>query len=464
MIEILYIDDEIHNLNTLRVTFRHLYKIHTAKNAFEGLDILKEHDIKLVISDQRMEGMSGTEFLKRVKKLYPDCIRIILTGYSDVDVIMKAINDCGIYRFMLKPWDASEMQQTLRTGLELQKVKKQNKDLLIELSELNKVLKAENSYLKQEVSKNRGLTDIITKNKEYRALLSMVEKVGSTNSTCLIQGETGTGKELVASAIYNFSKLSNKPFIKVNCAALPENLIESELFGHVKGAFTGAISDRVGRFELANNGTIFLDEIGEISLSVQSKLLRIIQEGEMQKLGCNHTLKVETRIIAATNRDLEKSISQGKFREDLYYRLNVFPMRTIPLRKRKEDIPLLCDHFIDKYSFQFGLEKSKISKLGLSKLMSYNWPGNIRELENLIQRHLILEQGKELEFSSWIPEPYQFSEDKDLSLKENEINHIRATLIKTNGKVFGPGGAAEFLEVNPKTLVSRMDRLGIKRK
>ena len=235
MTEILYIDDEVHNLNTLRVTFRHLYKIHTAKNAFEGLDILKEHDIKLVISDQRMEGMSGTEFLKRVKNLYPDCIRIILTGYSDVDVIMKAINDCGIYRFMLKPWDASEMQQTLRTGLELQKVKKQNKDLLVELSELNKVLKAENNYLKQEVSKNRGLTDIITKNKEYRSLLSMVEKVASTNSTCLIQGETGTGKELIASAIYNFSKLSNKSFIKVNCAALPENLIESELFGHVKG-------------------------------------------------------------------------------------------------------------------------------------------------------------------------------------------------------------------------------------
>ena len=184
----------------------------------------------------------------------------------------------------------------------------------------------------------------------------------------------------------------------------------------------------------------------------------------MQKLGCNHTVKVETRIIAATNRDLEKSISEGKFREDLYYRLNVFPMKTIPLRKRKEDIPLLCDHFIDKYSFQFGLKQSKISKVGMSKLMTYNWPGNIRELENLIQRHLILEQGKELEFASWIPESFQFEEDCDLSLEANEINHIRATLFKTKGKVFGPGGAAEYLKINPKTLVSRMDRLGIKRK
>lgn len=464
MTEILYIDDEVHNLNTLRVTFRHLYKIHTAKNAFEGLDILKEHDIKLVISDQRMEGMSGVEFLKRVKNLYPGCIRIILTGYSDVDVIMNAVNDCGIYRYMLKPWEASEMQQTLRTGLELQKVKKENQDLLVELSELNNVLKAENNYLKEEVSKNRGITDIITKNKEYKALLSMVEKVASTNSTCLIQGETGTGKELIASAIYKFSKLSDKPFIKVNCAALPENLIESELFGHVKGAFNGAINDRVGRFELANNGTIFLDEIGELSSNLQSKLLRVIQEGEMQKLGCNHTKKINTRIIAATNRDLEKNISQGKFREDLYYRLNVFPMRTIPLRNRKEDIPLLCEHFIDKYSFQFGIEKTQVSKDGIAKLKSYNWPGNIRELENIVQRHLILEQGKELDFSSWIPESFEFRENCDLSLEANEVNHIRATLAKTNGKVFGPGGAAEHLKINPKTLVSRMDRLGIKRK
>ncbi|MCL4126900.1 UNVERIFIED_CONTAM: hypothetical protein GTU68_028833 [Idotea baltica] len=356
------------------------------------------------------------------------------------------------------------MQQTLRTGLELQSIRRHNKELLVELSELNQILKAENSYLKEEVSNTKGITDIITKNEEYKALLSMLEKVAATNSTCLIQGETGTGKELIANAIFNSSKLSDKPFIKVNCAALPENLIESELFGHVKGAFTGAISDRVGRFELANNGTIFLDEIGELNLGVQSKLLRIIQEGEFQKLGSNETKKVETRIIAATNRNLEKSISQGKFREDLFYRLNVFPLRTIPLRKRKEDIAILCNHFIEKYSGKFGLEKSKVSKTGEAKLMTYNWPGNVRELENIVQRHLILEQGKELEFNSWIPESFQFKEDNDLSLEANEINHIRATLLKTNGKVFGPGGAAEYLDINPKTLISRMDKLGIKRK
>ncbi len=466
MIDILYVDDEIHNLNTFKIAFRHLYTIHTAKNAFEGLDVLKENDIKLVISDQRMDGMSGTEFLKRVKKLYPDCIRIILTGYSEVDIIIKAVNDCGIYRFILKPWEASEMEQSLRTGLELQKIRSQNINLLSELSELNKTLKAENKYLKSEVSQANGFTEIITENAEYNALLEMIKKVAETNSTCLIEGETGTGKELIANTIFNLSKISDKPFIKVNCAALPENLIESELFGHVKGAFTGAISDRIGRFQLANNGTIFLDEIGDLNLNIQAKLLRIIQEGEMQSLGSNETKTIKTRIIAATNRDLEQRVEQGEFREDLFYRLNVFPIKSIPLRNRKEDIKLLSNHFIKKYAFQFGLEQCKISKDGMAKLLKYNWPGNVRELENIIQRHLILEQGQDLEFSSWEPEctNINMSNNNDLSLEENEKNHIQSTLIKTKGKVFGPGGAAEYLKINPKTLISRMDKIGIKRK
>jgi len=463
MIDILYTDDEIHNLNTFKIAFRHLYNIHTAKNAFEGLDILKENNIKLVISDQRMDGMSGTEFLKKVKVLYPDCIRIVLTGYSDVDVIIRAINDCGIYRFILKPWEPAEMQQTLRTGIELHNVKTQNKSLLKKLSELNKTLKEENTYLKQEVSNTRRFTDIITKNEDYKILLQKLEKVARTNSTCLIQGETGTGKELVAKAIYNSSKLSDKPYIKVNCATLSENLIESELFGHVKGAFTGAINDRVGRFQLANNGTIFLDEIGELNLKVQSKLLRIIQEGEMQKLGSNETKKINTRIIAATNRDLEKRVVEGKFRKDLYYRLNVFPIKTIPLRNRKEDIALLADEFISKYSIKLGIDQCKLSQKGLAKLKSYYWPGNVRELENIIQRYLILEQGNDLEFGSWTPEEIEFK-CNDLSLQENEKQHIMATLSKTSGKVFGPGGAAEVLKINPKTLSSRMEKLGIKRK
>ena len=464
MIDILYVDDEIHNLNTFKIAFRHLYNIHTAKNAFEGLDVLKENDIKLVISDQRMDGMSGTEFLKRVKKLYPDCIRIILTGYSDVDVIIKAVNEGGIYRFILKPWDASEIVQTLKTGLELQHIKSQNRKLLLELSELNKFLKAENKHLKNEVTNAFGFNDILTNNEDYKALLVMLEKVAATNSTCLIQGETGTGKELLANAIFSFSNISDKSFIKVNCAALPDNLIESELFGHVKGAFTGAVNDRVGRFQLANNGTIFLDEIGDLSLKVQSKLLRIIQEGELQMLGSNDTKKVNTRIIAATNRNLQKSVDEGKFREDLYYRLNVFPLKTIPLRNRKEDIKILVHHFIDKYTLRFGLTKCKLSEEGLSKLMTYNWPGNVRELENIVQRYLILEQGSDLSFKSWTPESFDFAESSELTLEENEKLHIRSTLLKTGGKVFGPDGAAELLKINPKTLISRMDKFGIKRR
>ena len=249
MIDILYIDDELHNLTTFKIAFRHQYNIHTAKNAFEGLDILKENNIKIVLSDQRMDGLSGIEFLKRVKKLYPDCIRIILTGYSDVEVILKAVNDCNIYRFILKPWESAELEQTLRTGIELYDLKIQNKKLIHDLSEVNSILKEENKYLQNQVANSNVFTDIDTINEEYKSLLLMIEKVAATNSTCLIQGETGTGKELVANALYNFSKLSDKPFVKVNCATLAENLIESELFGHVKGAFTGAINDRIGRFE-----------------------------------------------------------------------------------------------------------------------------------------------------------------------------------------------------------------------
>ncbi len=462
--EILYVDDEIHNLNTFKIAFRHLYHIHTAINAFEGLDILKNNDIKLVISDQRMDGMSGTEFLKKVKNLYPDCIRIILTGYSDVDVIIRAINDGGIYRFILKPWDATEIEQTLKTGLELLDVKRQNKKLIAQLSEMSKVLKEENTYLKNEIFSTQGFGDIITEDKKYKTLLSTIEKVAITNSTCLIQGETGTGKELIAKAIFNLSNLSHKPFIKINCATLSENLIESELFGHVKGAYTGAIKDRIGRFQLANNGTIFLDEIGELSTNIQTKLLRIIQEGEMQVLGSNETVKINVRIIAATNRDLLKGIKEGHFREDLYYRLNVFPLETIPLRNRKNDIPLLSEHFILMYSHKLGLKKCGITKSGLSKLMMYDWPGNVRELENIIQRYLILEQGGDLEFNSWVPESFDFDESSELSLAENEKKHIQSTLIRTGGKVFGEDGAAEILKINPKTLISRMDKLGIKRK
>lgn len=464
MTDILYIDDEMHNLNTFKTAFRHLYNIHIAKNAFEGLDILKETDIKLVISDQRMDGMSGTEFLKRVKRLYPDCFRIILTGYSDVDVILKAINDCGIYRFMLKPWEQSEMQQTLRTGMELYDIRTKNKRLVGKLSELNKMLSAENKYLKKEITNSQEFIDIDTNDETYKALLLSIQKIAETNTTCMVQGETGTGKELIINAIYNFSSLSEKPFIKVNCAALPDNLIESELFGHVKGAFTGAINDRIGRFELANGGTIFLDEIGELSLNVQKKLLRVIQEGEFERLGSNQTKKVDTRILAATNRNLSQRIKDGEFREDLYYRLNVIPIKTIPLRHRKDDIKLLCSRFLHKYSQKLGLPKCTITQDGYRKLQSYDWPGNIRELENIIQRHMILKNGADLSFKDWTPESFSFSSDSEISLADNEKLYIQETLLKTNGKVFGKGGAAEVLKINPKTLMSRMQKLGIQRK
>ncbi len=462
---ILYVDDEKHNLSTFRVAFRRFYNVFVALNAFEGLDILKENEIHVIISDQRMDGMSGVEFFKRIKKSHPDGIRIILTGYSDMNIIVRAINECGIFRFMMKPWDEAEMDQTIKNAIELYELRKNNKNLIQQLSEFNARLKEENSYLKEELKNQSGFGDILTVNDQFKVVLKNLEKVAVTNSTCLIQGETGTGKELIARAIYNFSKLSDKPFIKVNCAALPLNLIESELFGHEKGAFTGAIEQRIGRFELADGGTIFLDEIGELSLEIQSKLLRVLQEGEFQRLGGNDTLRVKTRIIVATNRDLKKRVQEGKFREDLFYRLNVFPIKTIPLRNRPEDIEILANHFLTKHRAVLGKEEvCTIDAPNLKKLLSYSWPGNVRELENIIQRYLITTEGNKLDLSSWTPDLSIKSNSKRIvTLEDNERIHIENVLVQTNGKVFGPGGAAEILDINPKTLMSRMSKLGIKK-
>ena len=367
---------------------------------------------------------------------------------------------------MMKPWEEPEMRQTIKNSMELYNLRKHNKDLLDELSKVNAKLKEENSYLKKELNDQYEIGDILTVDEKFKGVLSDLTKVAVTNSTCLIQGETGTGKELIARNIYMFSKLSDKPFVKVNCAALPVNLIESELFGHEKGSYTGALEQRIGRFELADKGTIFLDEIGELSLEIQSKLLRVIQEGEIQRLGSNKTIQVTVRIIAATNRDLWKRVQEGFFREDLFYRLNVFPINTIPLRKRLEDIKILAQHFLEKHKTSMGkMELEAISQKAIKKLQAYNWPGNVRELDNIIQRYIITSEGKELTLDAWDPHNHNktFTSDKLLTLEENERQHIENTLEITNGKVFGQGGAAELLDINPKTLTSRMTKLGMKR-
>lgn len=463
---ILYVDDEVHNLRTFKATFKWEFNVFVARSAFEGFDFLDQNDIHLVISDQRMSGLSGTEFLKRVKVRSPDALRIILTGYTDLDAVVKAINECGIHRYMTKPWNELQMKTVLDHALEYYQLRKDKKSLLVQLEAANKRLKAENMYLKEEIDQNHDFHNIITESKSFKATLQIVERVASTNTTVLIRGESGTGKELLARAIHSLSKRSAEPLVKVNCAALPGNLIESELFGHEKGAFTGASQKRIGRFEVADDGTIFLDEIGELPVDLQAKLLRVLQDGEFERLGGNNTIKTNVRVIAATNRNLEKAIEEGKFREDLFFRLNVFPITSPPLRKRKEDIPILVNHFLKKHQPNIGRNISKVSKATLNKLMTYDYPGNIRELENLIERFMITSLGDSLQILDWSPVVLirkDAQSDKFLSMEEMEIKHIKDACTRSSWKIFGEGGAAQKLEMNPKTLSSRMYKLGIKK-
>ncbi|MGB5817886.1 MAG: sigma 54-interacting transcriptional regulator [Saonia sp.] len=338
-------------------------------------------------------------------------------------------------------------------------------EALEEIKSLKTQLEQENEYLITEINRDINFDNIICISDSYAQVLKQVEQVAPTDTTVLITGESGTGKELLANAIHHNSHRKERTLIKVNAATLPKELIESELFGHKKGAFTGAIADKAGKFCLADGGTLFLDEIGEMPLDLQPKLLRVIQEGEFDALGSQKTTKVDVRIIAATNRNLEEMIENGKFREDLYYRLNVFPIHNIPLRARKEDIPLLAQYFLEKFSAKAGKAFKRLSKKTVNALMSYNFPGNIRELENLIERAVILERGTTLFPGSWLPKVNgHIKEGKGLKTFEQvQREHIIMVLKHTQGRVSGPKGAAAILGMKDKTLFAKMNRLGIKR-
>jgi len=339
------------------------------------------------------------------------------------------------------------------------------KNALDEVEILKNRLQAENIYLQDEIKNVHNFEDIITNSENLKKVLKSVEQVAATDATVLILGESGTGKELIARAIHNISSRNERVLVKVNCAVLPANLIESELFGHEKGAFTGAISFKTGRFEMADGGTIFLDEIGELPLELQAKLLRVLQEGEFERLGNPKCIKVNVRIIAATNRILENEVQQGKFREDLYYRLNVFPIHLPPLRERKEDIPMLTNHFVKKYSGKVGKRLDTISRDVFSRLKEYNWPGNVRELENFIERAVIISPENKLVVGDWLPVKNNLSEEAgEIKLEEVERNYIIKILEKTNWRISGENGAAQILGLKRTTLEARMKKLGIIKK
>jgi PAS domain S-box-containing protein len=333
---------------------------------------------------------------------------------------------------------------------------------LAEISTLEKKLEAETEYLREEINLEHNFRNIIGKSNALQYVLFKVGQIAATDTLALILGETGTGKELIARAIHHASKRANRPLIKVNCATLPENLIESELFGYEKGAFTGADKRHSGRFEVADGTTLFLDEIGEIPLGLQAKLLRVLQDGEFERLGSSRTIKVDVRVIAATNRDLEEDVRQGRFRKDLWYRLNVFPLTVPPLRDRLDDIPLLVDHFVARFARKQGKEIPMVSVGVMAVLQRYPWPGNIRELENVIERAVINTTGPRLRLADGLKVRGEEGNNGQLkTLRAMEREHILKVLEKTNWKVSGKNSAAEILDIDRSTLRARMAKLGI---
>lgn len=324
-----------------------------------------------------------------------------------------------------------------------------------------------NLYLRDEIQAEHDFEEMVGASAALRAVLREVETVASTQATVLVTGETGTGKELIARALHNRSARQAKPLIKLNCATIPANLAESELFGHEKGAFTGALARKLGRFELANGGTLFLDEVGELPLDLQAKLLRVLQEGEFERVGGSQTLKTDVRVIAATNRDLEQRCREGQFRPDLYYRLNVFPIQSPALRDRREDIPLLVRHFVQKYAASLGKTIETVPLATLARLQAYSWPGNVRELQHVIERAVIVSRGATLEFGDWLREPTAetgIGKASVTTLEEMEREHILKTLEITGWRVSGESGAARLLGLKATTLEARMKKLGIERK
>lgn len=451
-------DDPLIRKSLLEVLKISGYDVDTIASGKEALDFLKKKNYALVIADLRMPGMDGIELTKEIKKHFPQTEIIIITAYGSVETAIEAMKR-GAIDYVLKPINDEEMK------------------IIIEKALFQYRLKMENESLRKNVSSDMRYFNVIGQSKPMQKIFSLLDSIASTNVTVLITGESGTGKRLLAQTIHK--KDNNRkfaPFIEVSCGALPETLLESELFGHVKGAFTGALKDKPGRFELADGGTIFLDEIDTLSSNMQVKLLRVLQSREFERVGGTKTIRVDVRIIAASNRDLKKLIQKGEFREDLYYRLNVVTINIPPLRERKDDIPLLAEHFLKKYSAHVNGRVKGISLKAMQALMNYEWPGNVRELENVIERTIILSKNSYIQpedlpeqISSLPPRSQSTFLLEDLSnfgsyreaLQKAERKIIEHVLMLTHGN---KKEAAKILRINRTTLYNKLYELGILKK
>ena len=425
-----------------------------ARSVAKALSIVEEEKPDLVLVDIFLQGEGTGIDLGNI--LNEKNIAFVYLSANSNRQILEAAKPTKPYGFMVKPFRAKDVLIMLEVALYLHTYR------------LPEKIQNPASHTPVPAPLPPALSDLVGKSHKFLKTLEQANMVGPTDTSVLILGESGTGKELVAHSIHKVSARRYKPFIIVNCGALPANLIESDLFGHEKGSFTGAINKREGKFELADGGTIFLDEIGELPLELQVKFLRVLQEREIEPIG-GKPRNIDVRVIAATNKDLEEEVAAGRFRIDLYYRLNVFPLVLAPLRERKEDIPLLVTYFLKKYSNQEGRQVPVISAEATDMLMQYNWPGNIRELENTIQRNMLLANGTviehiEMQASKRTANSLHNPQTGFKTIIENERNHILAVLESCNWKISGKGGAAEILDINVNTLNSRMKKLGIERK
>ncbi|MEA2103731.1 MAG: sigma-54 dependent transcriptional regulator [Candidatus Cloacimonadota bacterium] len=438
---ILLVDDEEMNLDALRLILEHYdFDIFSANSGEKAIEMIQDTEYDVIISDVRMPGMSGLELLKKAKKISPNTEIIVITAYSKISDAVNAIKS-GAFDYIEKPFSRNKLDITL------QKV------------DHFKSLKMENQLLREKFSEHSSFSNIIGRSSAMLEIFETIKLISKTSATVLLQGKSGTGKEVIANAIHTNSNRADKNYVKLNCAALPENLIESELFGYEKGAFTGATKTHIGKFEYADKGTILLDEISEMRLDLQAKLLRFLQEKEFTRVGGNKPIKVNVRVIATSNTDLKELLNEKKFREDLYYRLNVVSIKIPSLNKRKEDIPYLADHFINKYCIEHDKEKKQLSNGALTRLKNHNWVGNVRELENTMEQAIIFSKNNEisqddlnLEYNSfYIPEDQVL--EKDIPLAELEKMKILQTLEKYSGN---KSKVAEILGVTTRTLRNKL--------
>jgi two-component system response regulator HupR/HoxA len=388
---VLVVDDEVRSQEALRRTLEEEFAVFTASGAAEARTVMRRETVHIVLTDQRMPEVSGVEFLKEVRETWPDTVRIIISGYTDSEDIIAGINEAGIYQYLLKPWHPEQLLLTLRRAAELQRLEQENRRLALDLRVAEPVLRRRVEASRARVKSAFALANIVrAADSPLDRLCATVARAAGFDVPILLTGESGTGKELFARAIHYASPRADKPFVVENCGALPDTLLESELFGHKKGAFTGAGEDRVGLFQQAHGGTLFLDEIGETSPAFQVKLLRVLQEGEFRPLGGNRPVSVDVRILAATNRDLEAEVQAGRFREDLYYRLATVPLRLPALRERPMDIPPLACALLAQAAAALGRPVQGFAPGVEEYLVAYAWPGNVRELQNEIRRMLVL--------------------------------------------------------------------------